>query len=133
MFIKTSSQLDPVHAPTSHFLKIHINIIIPSTPRSPKWSLSLGFPYQNPVCASPAPHTLYIPRPSHSSRFFTRTVLGEQYRSSGPSLCSFLHSPVPSSHLGPNILLNTLFSNTLQPTSLPQCERPSFTPIQIRD
>jgi len=39
--------------------------------------------------------------------------LGEQYRSFGSSLCSFLHSPVTSSLLGPNILLNTLFSNTL--------------------
>jgi len=28
------------------------------------------------------------------------------------SLCSFLHSPVTSSLLGPNILLNTLFYNT---------------------
>jgi hypothetical protein len=30
------SQLDPVHTPTSHFLKIHINILLPSTPGSPK-------------------------------------------------------------------------------------------------
>ena len=45
-------------------------------------------------------------------------------------LCSFLHSPVTSSLLGPNILLNTLFSNTPQPTFLPQCERSSFTPTQ---
>jgi hypothetical protein len=29
------------------------------------------------------------------------------------SLCSFLHYPVTSSLLGPNIPLNTLFSNTL--------------------
>jgi hypothetical protein len=28
-------------------------------------------------------------------------------------LCNFLHSPVTSSLIGPNILLRTLFSNTL--------------------
>ena len=43
----------------------------------------------------------------------TRIVLGEEYRSLSTSLCSLLHSPVTSSLLGPNILISTLFSNTL--------------------
>ena len=44
--------------------------------------------------------------------FSTRITFGE-YRSLSSSLCSLLHSPVTSSLLGPNILLNSLFSNTL--------------------
>jgi len=63
------SQLDTVHNLTSHFLKIHLNIILPSTPGSPKWSLALRFPHRNPVYASPLRHTCYMPRPIHSSRF----------------------------------------------------------------
>jgi hypothetical protein len=63
------SQPNPVLTPTSHFLKIHLNIILPSTPGSPKWSLSLRFSHQNPVHASTLPHTRYMPRPFHSSWF----------------------------------------------------------------
>jgi hypothetical protein len=53
--------------------------------------------------------------PTHSNLFdfITRTILGEENRSLSSSLCSFLYSPVTSSLLDPNILLNTLFSNTL--------------------
>ena len=65
------SQLDPVNTPTSYLLKIHLNIIFPSTPGSPKWSLSLRFPHQNLVYASPLPHTCYMPRPTHSTRFYS--------------------------------------------------------------
>jgi hypothetical protein len=40
-------------------------------------------------------------------------ILWEEYKLWSSSLCNFLHPPVTSSLLGPNILLNTLFSNTL--------------------
>ena len=108
------SRINPVHAP-SHFLKIHLYIILPSKPGSCKWSLSIRFPHQNLVCASSLPHTWYIPRPrpSHSSRFDHPNNIGEEYRSLISSLCSFLHSPVTSFILGPNIFLSILFSNTL--------------------
>jgi len=36
----------------------------------------------------------------------TRTIFGEEYRSLGFSLCSFLHSHVTSSILGQNIVLS---------------------------
>jgi hypothetical protein len=39
--------------------------------------------------------------------------LGEQYRLLSSSLCSFLYPRVTSFLLGPNILLITLFSDTL--------------------
>jgi hypothetical protein len=43
---------------------------------SPKWSVSFRFPHQNPVYASPFPHTRYMPRPSHSSRFYHLNNIG---------------------------------------------------------
>ena len=44
------SQLHPVPTTHSHFLKIHLNIILPSTSSSPQWSLSFRFP-QPKACA----------------------------------------------------------------------------------
>jgi hypothetical protein len=68
--VSNLSQPNPVHTPTSHFLKIQLNIILPSTSVSPQWFLSLRFPHQNPIYTSPLPHPRYMPRPSHSSRFY---------------------------------------------------------------
>ena len=108
------SQLDPVHIPKSHLLEIHLNIILPPTPRSPKLFLSLSFPTK----------TLYMTLLSRIRTtctahlnllgFTTRALFGEVYRSLSSSLCSFLHSPVTSCLLDPNILLKTLFPNTLR-------------------
>ena len=50
------SQPNPVHIPTSHLLETHRNVIHPSTPRSPQWSLSLQFPHQDPIHPPPSPH-----------------------------------------------------------------------------
>ena len=63
-------QPNPFHIPTSHFLEIHLNIIHPSTPRSPQWSPSLRFPHQHPVHPPPLTHTRNMPSPPHSSRFY---------------------------------------------------------------
>jgi len=45
--------------------------------------------------------------------FTSRTIFHKEYRSLSSSLCNFLHFFVTWSPLGPNTLLNTLFSNTL--------------------
>ena len=62
-----------------------------------------------------SPQTCYMPPPPHLilHNVITQKILHEEYRSLSSSLCSFHHSPVTSSLLGPNILLSILFSNTL--------------------
>ena len=97
--------------PTSHFLKIRLNIILSSAHGlfpSGFHTITLYTPFPSHIRATCPAHSILLD-------FNTRTILCEQYRSLSSSLCSFLHSPVTSSLLGPNILLNTLFSNFLSP------------------
>ena len=100
------SQHDPDHTPTIHFLNIHI--ILQLCLGLPSGLIPSGFPTKtlySPLLATCPTHLILLD-------FITQTILGE-YRSLSSSLCSFLHYPVTSSFLGPNILLNTLFSNNL--------------------
>jgi hypothetical protein len=101
-----ADQSSPCPAP---HLKTHLNIILPSTPGSSKWSLSLTYHHQNPVSTSPLPVRATCHAHFVHFDFITQTTLCEQYRSLSSSLCSFLHSPVTSSLLGPNILLGLSF------------------------
>jgi len=72
------SQLDAVRNPTSHFLKIHLNIILQTNPVPSECSLSLSlrFPHQKHVFASPLAYMCYMSNPSNSSRFYHPKNIG---------------------------------------------------------
>ena len=93
-----------------HFLKIQLNIILPSTNGSSKWSLSLRFPHQNPACTST--RLPYVLRPPNSSRFDHPNNIWSGVQIIKLLIMYFSPLPVTSSLLGPNILLSTPFSNT---------------------
>jgi len=63
--------------------------------------------------------TFHMNRPVVLQPAYTRTILGEQYKSFSSSLCNLHHFPVTSSLLGPNILLNTLFCSQTPSASFP--------------
>jgi hypothetical protein len=116
--------------PTSYFLKIRINIIIPSTPGSPQWSLALRFLHQNHLYASLLPHPFHMPRPFHSSRFYHPHNSVWEVQTIKLLIMKF------SQHLCYLVPLRSKYSPQYpipkrpQPTFLPQRQRPSFTPIQ---
>ena len=61
------SQLDPVHTPTSHFLKIHLNIILPSMLGSQVVSFLQVSPPKPCIRLSSPPYMLHVPATSFFS------------------------------------------------------------------
>ena len=102
--VPTLSHINPVHASTFQFLKIHLNIIPPSMPGSSKQSLSLVSPSK--PCRKLS-HMCYMAR--LSPWFAHPNIIGWGVQ----IVHHFVVFSTPPSLLEPNVLLSTLFSNTL--------------------
>jgi hypothetical protein len=139
------SQLDPVHASLSHFLKIHFNIILPSAPSSSKWLFSFRVPHQNPLHASPLPRTCYMPRLSHSSRFYYPKYIGWEVQIINVLVMQF--SPFPYylvplrpkylsqhpllKHPQPSFYADACFSKELNKALLVPADTPSVAKLDV--
>jgi hypothetical protein len=59
------SQMNPIHISKPYFLKIHLNVVLPSTPKVFLVVSSLHAS-QPKCCMHPSPpHARHMPRPSH--------------------------------------------------------------------
>jgi hypothetical protein len=100
------SHMNPVHTTSSYLSKIHFS----SHPLTSFLVVPL-------LLAKFACIPLRPMRPTCSVHLILQLVililLGEEYMLWGSLLCSFLQHPITESLFDPNILLNTLFSNTL--------------------
>jgi hypothetical protein len=92
-------------------------------------SLSLRFPHLNPIYTSPLPHTCYMPRQFHSSRFdHPNNIWWEQivkFLVMYSSLLPYYLVPLKSKYSPQHPILRTP-----QPTFLASCERSIFISIQ---
>jgi len=110
-------RIHPVHAQPSYFMKIHCNIVRPTTSRCGMWSLSFMFFHQNRL---------------HISHFIRATCLDHLILDHTSTVhATKIIPPVPFNiaHLKPKYIHQHPILEHPQPLFLPQCERLSFTPI----
>ena len=119
-------QPNSVHIPTSHLLENHPNIIHPSTPRSPQWSLSLRFPHQDLYTPSPHQYALHAQPNSFFSILSPAQYWVRSTNHLAPRYAISRYLVPPRSKYSPQ---HHVLKHPQLPC-LPQCKRPSFTPIQ---
>jgi len=107
------SQIDPVYASTLHLLKIHLISSSHLRLSLPSGLFPSGFSTKTLYNLSSTNHMCYMPRQSHSSRYKHQNKIGWGVQIM--KLLIMYVSPLPCYFvpLSPDILLSTLFSNTL--------------------
>ena len=117
------SQINPVHTFQTFSLKVHFDIILSS--ESLKWTVSYRCPLQNTAL----PHICYMPYSYDSSWFIFPNYIWQVLWNVGSSL----YTPVCC-----HVLLHMSKYLPKEPSHechqcvfFHECERPSFTPIQI--
>jgi hypothetical protein len=111
--LQSLSQAIWIQSTPSHSISLR-SILILST------YLGLGLPsgvfpssFQTISYMHSSPHSCYIPCQSHPTSLDHSNYTWRRVQIIKPSLCSYRQPPVTSFLFGPNILLNSLFSNIL--------------------
>jgi hypothetical protein len=124
--LSSARLIQSINSP-AYLSKLHLNIILPPTSRSPQQSLSLWLSHQNPISNQLRPHACYMYCPSLPP--WLELYLTKSTSYVAPVYAVF--SNLPSLHLS-SVKYSPQHPVRKHPQSmfLPQCQRPSYTPMQ---
>jgi hypothetical protein len=100
--------------PPASLHKIHSDTFLPSTTRSSEWSLSFGLYHLYLVQFSLLSHAQHMSHPPHSPWLDLPSDIWWWVQIIKLLIVQIPPSPVTSSLVGPDILLRTMFSDTLR-------------------